>query len=145
MPHEATRHRPLPAEQRQLRLPGVRYELELDYKVSSNRLSGTATITAVTLASLKTFTLDLADNLSVGKVTVNGHAARYQFTTSAGKLRIRLAAALTAGSPMSIVVRYGGSPRPIRSMWGRWGIRGTHQRRSGGRSAQRRAVLVPLR
>ncbi|MDT5388190.1 MAG: hypothetical protein QOE04_1831, partial [Mycobacterium sp.] len=50
-----------------------RYELELEYKVQLNRLSGTATITAATLASLKTFTLDLADALTVSKVSVNGH------------------------------------------------------------------------
>ena len=42
-----------------------RYELDLEYKVAINRLTGTATITAATLASLKTFTLDLADALSV--------------------------------------------------------------------------------
>ena len=98
-----------------------RYELELAYKVASNRLSGTATITAVTLASLKTFTLDLADTMAVTKVTVNGRRPAH-FTTSTGKLRIRLAAALPARAPMSIVVRYGGSPRPIRSLWGEVGF-----------------------
>ena len=49
-----------------------RYELELEYKVAINRLSGSATITAMTLAELKTFTLDLSDALAVSKVTVNG-------------------------------------------------------------------------
>ena len=73
-----------------------RYELELEYKVSSNRLGGTATITATTLASLQNFTLDLADTLSVAKVTVNGRRPEH-FATSAGKLRIKLAAALPAG------------------------------------------------
>jgi len=48
-----------------------RYELELEYKVTINRLSGAATITAVTLAALRTFTLDLSDALSVAKVSVN--------------------------------------------------------------------------
>ncbi len=51
-----------------------RYELDLEYKVSANRLSGSATITAVTLAELRTFTLDLADPMAVAKVTVNGRA-----------------------------------------------------------------------
>ena len=36
-----------------------RYELELEYKVPINRLAGSATVTAVTLAALRTFTLDL--------------------------------------------------------------------------------------
>jgi aminopeptidase N len=98
-----------------------RYELDLEYKVSSNRLSGTATITAVTLASLQGFSLDLADNLGVTKVSVNGRRPAH-FATSVGKLRIRLATALPAGSAMSIVVRYGGSPRPIRTVWGEVGF-----------------------
>ena len=98
-----------------------RYELDLDYKVASNRLTGTATITATTLASLQTFTLDLAEPMSVSKVTVNGRRPAH-FGTSGGKLRIRLAVALPAGSAMSIAVRYGGTPRPIRSPWGEVGF-----------------------
>jgi aminopeptidase N len=98
-----------------------RYELELEYKVNSNRLSGTATITAITLASLQSFCLDLADNLAVTRVTVNGRRPAH-FATSGGKLRIRLAAALPAGSAMTIAVRYGGSPRPIRTVWGEVGF-----------------------
>ena len=98
-----------------------RYDLELDYKLAGNRLSGTATITAVTLASLQTFTLDLADSMSVTKVTVNGRRPA-QFGASTGKLRIRLDDPLPAGSAMTLVVRYGGTPRPIRSPWGEVGF-----------------------
>ncbi|MCV7280828.1 M1 family metallopeptidase [Mycolicibacterium flavescens] len=93
-----------------------RYELDLAYKVAINRLAGTATITATTLASLRTFTLDLSPALSVSKVAVNG--ARPQFRTASGKLHITLRDALPAGAAMTIVVRYGGSPRPIRTLWG---------------------------
>jgi len=98
-----------------------RYALDLEYKVASNRLSGTATITAVTLASLQSFSLDLAENLGVTKVSVNGRQPAH-FATSLGKLRIRLSSALPAGSAMTIVVRYGGSPRPIRTVWGEVGF-----------------------
>ena len=98
-----------------------RYDLDLEYKVASNRLSGTATITAATLASLRTFTLDIADALSVGKVAVNGRRPA-AFSTSGGKLRIRLSETLPAGSAMTITVRYGGSPRPIESIWGTVGF-----------------------
>jgi aminopeptidase N len=70
-----------------------RYELDLEYKVAINRLSGTATITAVTLASLRTFTLDLSDALSVTKVSVNGRRPA-QFRSSNGKLHIALQDAL---------------------------------------------------
>lgn len=98
-----------------------RYDLDLEYRVASNRLSGTATITAVTLASLRTFTLDLADSMTVSKVTVNGRRPAH-FATSGGKLRIRLESALPTGSAMSVTVRYGGSPRPIQTIWGTVGF-----------------------
>ena len=98
-----------------------RYELELEYKVTINRLSGAATITAVTLAALQTFTLDLSDALSVTKVSVNGKRPAH-FRLSSGKLHIALADALPAGAAMTIGLRYGGTPRPIRSYWGEVGF-----------------------
>jgi hypothetical protein len=94
-----------------------RYELDLEYKVAINRLSGTATITAVTLAALRDFTLDLSDALSVTKVSVNGKRPA-QFGCAHGKLRIVLPTALPAGAAMTVEIRYGGNPRPIRSHWG---------------------------
>lgn len=94
-----------------------RYELDLEYKVAINRLAGTATVTAVTLASLRTFTLDLSEALSVTRVSVN-HTPPRAFRTSAGKLRVTLREALPAGAAMTVAVRYGGTPRPVRSLWG---------------------------
>jgi aminopeptidase N len=94
-----------------------RYDLDLEYKVAINRLTGSATITAVTLAALRTFTLDLSDALTVTKVSVNGQRPD-QFRTSNGKLHIVLRSALPAGAAMTIAVRYGGNPRPIQSHWG---------------------------
>jgi aminopeptidase N len=98
-----------------------RYELDLEYKVNINRLSGTATITAATLASLKTFTLDLSDALTVSKVSVNGHRPQ-SFNHSHGKLSVTLSTALPAGAAMSITVRYAGTPRPLRTVWGEVGF-----------------------
>jgi aminopeptidase N len=95
----------------------ARYELDLTYKVAINRLSASATITAVTLAQLRTFTLDLSSALRVGKVLVNGMRPAH-FGCYGGKLHIGLAADLPPGAELVIVVRYGGSPRPIRSLWG---------------------------
>jgi aminopeptidase N len=94
-----------------------RYELDLEYKVSINRLSGSATITAVTLTELEQFTLDLSPALTVSKVSVNGKRAP-QFSSRGGKLRIALASRLASGVELSVVVRYGGSPKPLRSLWG---------------------------
>jgi aminopeptidase N len=94
-----------------------RYELDLEYKVSINRLYGSATITAVTLSELQEFTLDLSPALTVSKVSVNGKRAA-QFSCRGGKLLIRLASKLSAGAALSIVVGYGGAPTPLRSLWG---------------------------
>ncbi len=93
------------------------YELDLEYKVSINRLSGSATITAVALTEFQELTLDLSPALTVSKVSVNGKRAA-QFSSRGGKLRIRLASKLATGATLSIVVGYGGSPRPLRSLWG---------------------------
>ena len=93
------------------------YELDLEYKVSINRLSGSATITAMTLDELQNLTLDLSNALKVSKVSVNGKPAAH-FSCRGGKLRIQLASKLATGAALSIVVRYGGSPRPLRSLWG---------------------------
>ena len=60
-----------------------RYELDVEYKVASNRLSGTATITAATLASLHAFTLDLHDSMKATKVTENSHRPAH-FAASCG-------------------------------------------------------------
>ncbi|MCV7299827.1 M1 family metallopeptidase [Mycobacterium barrassiae] len=98
-----------------------RYELDLEYKVAINRLTGTATITAVTLAALRTFTLDLSHAFTVTKVTVNGRRPE-RFRSSQNKLHIGLSEALPAGAAMSIVVRYGGTPKPIHSLWGEVGF-----------------------
>jgi aminopeptidase N len=94
-----------------------RYELDLEYKVAINRLAGAATITAVTLAELRTFTLDLSAALTVSKVSVNGKRPQH-FRATADKLHIALASALPAGAAMTISIRYSGSPRPIRTYWG---------------------------
>ncbi|BBY19203.1 M1 family metallopeptidase [Mycolicibacterium litorale] len=94
-----------------------RYELDLEYKVSINRLSGSATITAVTLAALRTFTLDLADNLKVTKVAVNGRRPA-RFSCAHDKLRVELPSPLPAGAALVVEVRYNGTPEPIESLWG---------------------------
>jgi aminopeptidase N len=94
-----------------------RYELDLEYKVAINRLSGSATITAVTLTELQELTLDLSDALTVSKVSVNGKRPAH-FACRDRKLRIRLQSKLATGAAMSILVRYSGSPRPLRSLWG---------------------------
>lgn len=98
-----------------------RYELELEYKVAINRLAGSATVTAVTLAELETFSLDLSGALSVSKATVNGKRPKH-FRAEGDKLHITLAERLPAGAAMTVAVRYSGTPRPKRTPWGEVGF-----------------------
>ncbi len=65
-----------------------RYDLDLEYKVASNRLSGTATLTATAVAHVGRFTVDLAHHLSVAKVSVNGHRPT-RFSHRSGSCRSR--------------------------------------------------------
>ncbi|MGW4649902.1 M1 family metallopeptidase [Kitasatospora sp. NPDC004289] len=93
-----------------------RYELTLDYRPGPNRLGGSARILAVAGGSaLAEFALDLAD-FRIGRVLVDGKAARY--THRGGKLRIRPAKAPAAGAAFTVEVHYTGNPKPVRSPWG---------------------------
>ncbi|CAM3002594.1 peptidase M1 [Mycobacterium intermedium] len=94
-----------------------RYELDLEYKVSINRLAGSVTITAVTLTELQEFTLDISNALAVSKVTVNDKRVA-RFACRNGKLRITLPAKLASGAALTVVVRYSGNPQPLRTLWG---------------------------
>lgn len=97
-----------------------RYELELIYKVASNRLSGRAEITAVTTSVRPRYALDLTQSLSVSKVFVNGaKAARY--THRDGKLVFTPQQRVPAGGVLSVTVLYAGTPRPVRGPWGEVG------------------------
>src|ERR1700742_4032073 len=82
-----------------------RYELALEYKVAINRLSGSATIGAVTLTELEEFTLDPPDAMPVSKVLMNGRRVPPSACRER-KLRIRLSTKLAAGAQLSIVVHY---------------------------------------
>jgi len=97
----------------------LHYDLDLDYRVATNRLTATATITARALAPLDRFSLDLAA-LTVEKVTVNGVVAA-KAVHSARKLVITPAAPLAADESFEVTVRYRGAPRPVRSHWGEVG------------------------
>ncbi|MXP23692.1 M1 family peptidase [Gordonia sp. HNM0687] len=96
-----------------------RYDLDLQYKVSPNRLSGAATLTATSFVALRKFTLDLGSSLSVSRVTVNDKRARYSHRNR--KLSITPDAPIPPGGAMTIVIRYAGTPRPIRGAWGEVG------------------------
>ncbi len=91
------------------------YDLELDYRPGSGRLSGRAVIDAVAAQQLTAFSLDLGP-LRVARVLVNGTAARH--THRGGKLRVRPARPVPALAGFTVEVRYVGVPKPVRSHWG---------------------------
>ncbi|MEV0947407.1 M1 family metallopeptidase [Rhodococcus sp. NPDC049939] len=97
-----------------------RYELDLTYKVQTNRLTGKATITTVTTEPRSRFTLDLASSLQVTRVVSNG-SRETKWLHRNGKLIVTTAHKIPAGGALVLVVAYRGSPKPIPSMWGEVG------------------------
>ncbi|WP_241249688.1 M1 family metallopeptidase [Rhodococcus sp. X156] len=97
----------------------TRYELDLDYRVASNRLSGRARLSAVTTQSLKRFSLDLA-GLTVSKVSVNGTKAT-KFAQRDDKLYVSVATPLPVGATLTVDVHYTGAPTPVTGPWGEVG------------------------
>ncbi|WP_083905430.1 M1 family metallopeptidase [Nocardia transvalensis] len=97
-----------------------RYELDLVYKVASNRLSGRADITAVATAARPRFALDMSQSLSVSKVFVNGAKAA-KYSHQRGKLTVTPAQKIPAGGMLTVAVQYAGTPRPVRGPWGEVG------------------------
>ncbi|MGF9646930.1 M1 family metallopeptidase [Pseudarthrobacter oxydans] len=93
-----------------------RYELYLDYRVSTNRLSGHAAITAHSNVALAALTLNLA-GLRVLKVQLDGQRVR-RFSQRGNQLIIIPERPLSAGSDFSLDIRYEGTPGPLRGNWG---------------------------
>jgi aminopeptidase N len=95
------------------------YQLELDYRITTNRLSGTATITAVASEPLTRIVFDFIGLSATNVLVDRSRATRY--TQSSGKLAITAPHPIAAGTTFTVVVRYGGSPAPRRSTWGQVG------------------------
>ncbi|MCW6007063.1 M1 family metallopeptidase [Micromonospora sp. CPCC 205371] len=91
------------------------YDLDLDYRIATNRLTGRATITAVATHGLSRFSLDLA-GLQVKQVLVDGTAAK--FNHAGHKLHVRPASPVPVDAVFQVEVRYSGRPRPIAGRWG---------------------------
>jgi aminopeptidase N len=95
------------------------YELDLDYRVNSNRLTGKATITAVATQALSRLSLDLT-GLRVSKIAVNGRRPG-RYAHRSGKLHIWPANDIADGAEFVVDVQYGGNPAPVDSRWGELG------------------------
>ncbi|MEU5208719.1 M1 family metallopeptidase [Streptomyces sp. NPDC020742] len=92
------------------------YDLDLEYRPVSNRLSGRARLGALAgTGPLQEIALDLAA-FRIQRVLVDGRTVRY--THRAGKLRIRPTGTLAPGTAFTVEVRYTGNPQPTPSPWG---------------------------
>ncbi|MDQ0634614.1 aminopeptidase N [Arthrobacter pascens] len=96
-----------------------RYELDLDYRLSSNRLSGHAVLHAAATRTVSAIVLDLA-GLRAVKVSLNGRRVR-RFTHRAEQLVVHLETGLVRGDAISLDIRYEGNPSPRRGLWGEVG------------------------
>lgn len=94
------------------------YDLAIDYRVSTNRLDGTAVIRGRAAAPTKTVALDLV-GLRATKVRLG--SAKGSFTQTDRKVKIALGRELAAGEAFEVTIVYGGSPRPRRTRWGTLG------------------------
>jgi aminopeptidase N len=92
------------------------YELDLRYRVPTNRLDGVATIEATATQQLSRFSLDLA-HLRASKVRIAGRRG-VRFTQTPRKLMIEPGTAIEPGERFTITVEYGGAPVPRSSAWG---------------------------
>ncbi|HWS31863.1 MAG TPA: M1 family metallopeptidase [Actinoplanes sp.] len=86
------------------------YDLDLKYEPAANRLDGTATITATATQDLSRFNLDLA-GLAASAVTVDG--AKATSAADGTELVITPATGIVSGRPFTVVVTYGGTPKPL--------------------------------
>ncbi|MGW9113243.1 M1 family metallopeptidase [Microbacterium sp. NPDC055683] len=93
-----------------------RYDLELDYRIATNRLAGTAQIELETLVATDAVEFDLV-GLRVASVRVRGRrGARHRQTDR--RVRVALGEVAPAGTTLQVRIDYAGAPTPRRSRWG---------------------------
>jgi aminopeptidase N len=91
------------------------YDLDLDYRIGPNRLTGTAVLTCVATQALSRLSLDLGE-FRVSRVLVEGKPAK--FTRRGLKLQVRPAKSVPVDTEFRVEVRYVGNPTPVASRWG---------------------------
>ncbi|GAA2526172.1 M1 family metallopeptidase [Winogradskya humida] len=91
------------------------YDLDLEYRITSNRLGGKATITAVAGQALSRFSLDLG-RFRVQDVRVDGWPAKH--LQRGHKLFIKPQRPIDDGDTFRVDIRYSGTPLPISGRWG---------------------------
>lgn len=101
----------------------LHYDLDLDYRLASNRLTARAIITGRAAGTpsqlLEKIELDL-EGLKVTRVDLDGGQVQ-RFSTRGSRLVVIPGDPLTGGQEFSLEIKYGGNPRPSRSTWGEVG------------------------
>lgn len=95
------------------------YDLDLSYKVATNRLDATAVIQARANVQLTAISLDLV-HLRAKRVKLDGDK-RTRFTQSPTHLRVVPTRPIAAGAEFTLEIAYDGSPAPRRTRWGTLG------------------------
>lgn len=93
-----------------------RYDLDLSYRVRTNRLEGDATLRLRVREETASIALDLI-GLRVSRVRIPG-VRRTAFSQGPRKLRVTLPRTFQPGEELTLTVSYAGSPAPRRSRWG---------------------------
>jgi aminopeptidase N len=99
----------------------LHYELDLSYRLATDRLAGGAVLNARAEGPepLTSFSLDLSGALRVERVLADGVRAKH--AQRGDKLRVTPAAPIPAGEGFRLEIRYAGSPRMIQSRYGELG------------------------
>ncbi|MFK4761786.1 M1 family metallopeptidase [Microbacterium sp. ZW T5_45] len=95
------------------------YDLDLDYKLSTNRLTATAVLDVRIEQETSAFSLDLV-GLRAKKVRIEGRT-RTNFSQTDRKVKIALGSPMPAGDVIRVAIDYAGAPQPRRTRWGSLG------------------------
>ncbi|MBB2975048.1 aminopeptidase N [Microbacterium endophyticum] len=92
------------------------YDLDLTYRVRTNRLEGTAMLSGVVREQTRSLSIDLI-GLRVSRVRLDGEK-RTKFTQGPRKLQVGAPRELRPGERFTIAIDYAGAPAPRHSRWG---------------------------
>ncbi len=95
------------------------YDLDLTYRVRTNRLEGRALINGTVAWRTNSVAFDLI-GLRASKVTIDG-GQRARYRQGPRTLRVTLPRMMEAGEMFSVEITYAGAPSPRRSRWGTLG------------------------
>lgn len=94
----------------------LHYDLVIDYRVTTNRLAGTATIRLRMQESATHVSFDLV-GLKATKVRVSGDRAA-SFRQDDRRLKVTFGGERHSGQELTVTVDYSGAPSPRRTRWG---------------------------